>query len=278
MPAKEPRPASTSASSWTATSRPASSSRSRGSTRSRTSSSTRPSIEQGRPFTRKVAGHVKWANIVLKRGVDENLELWKWRDTVIKTGADEARVDGMIEVLDISGSTIATFQFKQGWPIKYTGVTLDATTNNVALEEVQICSRGRRAGVGRLAHRRDHRPQEGVRLHDAHRVRVHASARLRRRGRKGPSRGIDASRHGPRRDRAAARPGRPAERGLPRVLLLSRVVTRIGDLTDVAPVDRRAAVCRRFRPPAAAVRAPEHRRGGGGIDHMPGASTHSKST
>jgi phage tail-like protein len=98
--------------------------------------------EQGRPFTRKVAGHVKWANIVLKRGVDENLELWKWRDTVIKQGADEARVDGMIEVLDISGTAIATFQFKQGWPIKYTGATLDATTNNVALEEVHIAHEG----------------------------------------------------------------------------------------------------------------------------------------
>lgn len=98
--------------------------------------------EQGRPFTRKVAGHVKWSNIVLKRGVDENLELWKWRDAVINEGADSARIDGTIEVLDISGSPIATFQFKQGWPIKYTGATLDATTNNVALEEVHIAHEG----------------------------------------------------------------------------------------------------------------------------------------
>jgi phage tail-like protein len=98
--------------------------------------------EQGRPFTRKVAGQVKWSNIVLKRGVDENLELWKWRDTVIKQGADEARIDGTVEILDITGATIATFQFKQGWPIKYTGATLDATTNNVALEEVHIAHEG----------------------------------------------------------------------------------------------------------------------------------------
>jgi phage tail-like protein len=98
--------------------------------------------ENGRPFIRKVAGNPKWSNITLKRGVDEALDIWKWRDTVIKEGADKARVDGKIELLDISGSPIATYQFKQGWPIKYVAATLDASTNNVALEEVQICHEG----------------------------------------------------------------------------------------------------------------------------------------
>ena len=59
-----------------------------------------------------------------------------------KEGADKARVDGKIELLDISGSAIATYQFKQGWPIKYVAATLDASTNNVALEELQICHEG----------------------------------------------------------------------------------------------------------------------------------------
>ena len=97
---------------------------------------------QGRSFSRKVDGLVKWSNITLKRGVDETLDIWKWRDTVIKQGADAARVDGQIELLDITGSPIATYQFKQGWPIKYVAATLDASTNNVALEEVQIAHEG----------------------------------------------------------------------------------------------------------------------------------------
>jgi phage tail-like protein len=96
----------------------------------------------GRPFTRKVAAGLKWSNITLKRGVDESLDIWKWRDTVVTQGADKARVDGKIELLDITGSTIATYQFKQGWPIKYVGATLDASTNNVALEELHICHEG----------------------------------------------------------------------------------------------------------------------------------------
>jgi phage tail-like protein len=96
----------------------------------------------GRPFLRTVPAGLKWSNITLKRGVDESLDIWKWRDTVIKEGVDKARVDGKIELLDISGSPIATYQFKQGWPVKYVAATLDAATNNVAMEELQICHEG----------------------------------------------------------------------------------------------------------------------------------------
>jgi phage tail-like protein len=98
--------------------------------------------ENGNPFTRKVPGHTKWANLSLKRGVDENLELWKWRDQVIKEGPDSARVDGVIELLDYKGSVISTYKFLQGWPIKYSGGTLNATSNEIALEEIQICHEG----------------------------------------------------------------------------------------------------------------------------------------
>jgi phage tail-like protein len=98
--------------------------------------------ENGIPVTRKVPGHTKWSNLTLKRGVDENLELWKWRDQVTKEGPDSARVDGTIELLDYKGSVISTYKFIQGWPIKYSGGTLNATSNEIALEEIQICHEG----------------------------------------------------------------------------------------------------------------------------------------
>jgi phage tail-like protein len=101
------------------------------------------SVDQnGNPFTRKVPGHTKWSNLTLKRGVDEDLELWKWRDQVIKEGPDTARVDGVIELLDYKGTVISTYKFIQGWPIKYSGGTLNATSNEIALEEIQICHEG----------------------------------------------------------------------------------------------------------------------------------------
>ena len=97
---------------------------------------------KGNPFVRKVAGATKWANITLKRGVDTNKKLWDWRQKVIEQGPDAARVDGTIKLLDYDGSAILAYKFLQGWPIKYGGVTLNASSNDVAMEEVVICHEG----------------------------------------------------------------------------------------------------------------------------------------
>jgi phage tail-like protein len=98
--------------------------------------------DQGRPVVRKVAGPIKWSNITLKRGVDESTDLWQWRDMVIKEGPDKARTDGFIELLDYSGAPIARWKFIQGWPLKYTGASLDPKSSEVAVEEVQIAHEG----------------------------------------------------------------------------------------------------------------------------------------
>ena len=96
----------------------------------------------GRPYTRKVAGGIKWSNITLKRGVDEATDLWKWRETVLKEGPDKARTDGFVELMDYTGQPIARWKFIQGWPLKYTGASLDPKSSDVAVEEVQICHEG----------------------------------------------------------------------------------------------------------------------------------------
>ena len=85
---------------------------------------------------------VKWSNITLKRGVDENQELWNWRKQVLDEGPDSARVDGFIEMLDYNGTPIKRYKFLQGWPVKYTGVSFDPKSSDVAVEELQICHEG----------------------------------------------------------------------------------------------------------------------------------------
>jgi phage tail-like protein len=97
---------------------------------------------KGHPQVRKVAGALKWSNITLKRGVDSNRKLWDWRDEVIKGGPDKARIDGTISLLNYDGSKILTYKFLQGWPVKYGGVTLNASSNDIALEEIVICHEG----------------------------------------------------------------------------------------------------------------------------------------
>jgi len=96
----------------------------------------------GKPVVKKIPGATKWSNITLKRGVDSNVDLWKWRDQVIQEGAEKARVDGTVEIVDYAGKTLATYSFKQGWPIKYVGSALNASGNEVAVEELHICHEG----------------------------------------------------------------------------------------------------------------------------------------
>jgi phage tail-like protein len=98
--------------------------------------------EQGKQATRKIVGSTKWANLVCKRGIDEDLTLWKWRQQVIEGDVDGARTDGQIQLLDYKGQIISTYKFLQGIPIKYSGGTLSATSNEVALEEIQIAHEG----------------------------------------------------------------------------------------------------------------------------------------
>ena len=96
----------------------------------------------GNPIIRKVPGALKWSNITLKRGVDESQDLSNWRKQVLQEGPDSARVDGFIEMLDYNGTPIKRYKFLQGWPVKYTGVSFDPKSSDVAVEELQICHEG----------------------------------------------------------------------------------------------------------------------------------------
>jgi phage tail-like protein len=98
--------------------------------------------DRGRPIVRRVPGATKWGNITLKRAVDNNLGLWKWRKQVLGEGPDAARVDGAIELLDVQGRPVATYRFSQGWPSKYQGPELNATSNEVAIETIEITHEG----------------------------------------------------------------------------------------------------------------------------------------
>lgn len=94
--------------------------------------------ERGRPIIRKVPGVTRFSNITLKRGIDENLDLWQWRTQAQQARREEeAKTDGTIELLDYEGSPIATYRFAQGWPVRY-GVSV-AAEDDVPEETIEIC-------------------------------------------------------------------------------------------------------------------------------------------
>jgi phage tail-like protein len=96
----------------------------------------------GQSVIRKVPGASKWSDITLARAVNAGLDLWKWRATVLASGADHARSDGTIEMFDANGDVVAAYAFRAGWPVKYVGANFDAASSDLTIEEIVICHEG----------------------------------------------------------------------------------------------------------------------------------------
>jgi phage tail-like protein len=89
---------------------------------------------------RKLPGLVKYSNIVLKRGITDDAELWEWRKKAIDGKIE--RKNGSIVLLDDTGETKLRWNFREGWPTKWTGPTFNATGNEVAIETLEIVHEG----------------------------------------------------------------------------------------------------------------------------------------
>jgi len=96
---------------------------------------------RGNPRVRKVPGPALWGDIVIGRPVDGNRELWEWRHAVLERGADRARADGTVVLVDAEGLDVAVFAFSQGWPARYRITGLDDPLGAV-VEEVVVCHEG----------------------------------------------------------------------------------------------------------------------------------------
>jgi len=91
---------------------------------------------------RKLAGLQKFSNITLKRGITTDQDLWKWRKMVMDGKIKEARKSGQIILLDDEGKETAEWTFTEGWLTKWTGPTLNATANEVAIDTVELVHEG----------------------------------------------------------------------------------------------------------------------------------------
>ena len=91
---------------------------------------------------RKLPGLTKHANIVLRRGVTQDAELWNWRKTVEDGQVD--RRNGSIVLLDDARTEVLRWNFSDGWISKWEGPTLNAKGNEVAIETIEIAHEGLR--------------------------------------------------------------------------------------------------------------------------------------
>ena len=86
---------------------------------------------------RKLFGLRKYSNIALKRGITVNRELWDWYRQLVNGVPD--RRSGAIVLLDEERNDVVRWKFVEGWICKWEGPAMNATTNEVALESIEIC-------------------------------------------------------------------------------------------------------------------------------------------
>jgi phage tail-like protein len=89
---------------------------------------------------RKIPGLKKFTNITLKRGITLNRELWEWRKKVLDGHTE--RTDGSIIMLNEERQEVLRFTFRAGWPVKWEGPLLNATSNEIAIETLEIAHEG----------------------------------------------------------------------------------------------------------------------------------------
>jgi phage tail-like protein len=89
---------------------------------------------------RKLPGLRKYPNIVLSRGFTQSKDLWEWRKLVINGRTD--RRSGSITLLNEAREPALEWKFREGWPCKWEGPSLNGKNNEVAIEKLEICHEG----------------------------------------------------------------------------------------------------------------------------------------
>lgn len=96
--------------------------------------------EGGNNVTLRFPGRITWSNIILKRGLATNTTLWDWYYGYVE-GRGKRR-DGVIVLMTELHVPNNVWYFRRGLPLKYTGPTLNATQNQIALEQIEIAHEG----------------------------------------------------------------------------------------------------------------------------------------
>jgi phage tail-like protein len=86
---------------------------------------------------RKLPGLRKYSNITFKRGITENEDLWKWYKNILN-GVDDRR-NGAVVLQDEQHNDVLRWEFQNGWICKWEGGSLNATSNDVVIETIEIC-------------------------------------------------------------------------------------------------------------------------------------------
>ena len=98
--------------------------------------------ETGETIIRQLPGRLTWTPITMKRGVTSNMDIWKWRQSVVQGKIDEARTNCSIIAYSQDNKEIARWNLENAWPSKVVGPEMDAASTNYMIEDVTIVHEG----------------------------------------------------------------------------------------------------------------------------------------
>ena len=90
----------------------------------------------------KVPGRLKWGDVVLKRGITNDMKIWQWRQEVIDGKLEKARANCSIIMQDRTYADVARWDFQNAWPSKVSGPTLKSDSSEFGIEELTLVHEG----------------------------------------------------------------------------------------------------------------------------------------
>lgn len=91
-------------------------------------------------FVHKLMKGTRHVPIVLKRGLTRNEELWTWHNDVVQ--GKIRRRSGSIILYNEYWEEHRRWSFQEAYPIKWVGPDLNATSSEVAIEQIELAHNG----------------------------------------------------------------------------------------------------------------------------------------
>ncbi len=89
---------------------------------------------------RKLVGLRKYANLMFKRGYVQDTTLWDWYQRIANGEAD--RRNGSVVLMNEGHRDVMRWNFDNAWINKIEGPGLNASNNEVAIENMELCHEG----------------------------------------------------------------------------------------------------------------------------------------
>lgn len=90
-------------------------------------------------FVHKLRGRMKYPNLVLKRGITHELALQKW---IFQTKDWDQRGQVTVTMYSHDNRAVRSWAFANAFPVKWQGPTMNAKSNEIGTEVIEIAHRG----------------------------------------------------------------------------------------------------------------------------------------